>query len=263
MKTASSKQRETIIKIKNQLDSLNPADMPEELVQALNTTIDLLNNNDLLPNLISDNKWQDVDSNQASFVISTMINLSRMTKPYQPSPYPGIPKEAEYVFQAKYGNKNCVICHARITPQVDWTAKINGQYENYCVACASVERVNYDDGRLTIAMTHPGLHIANNKVWRVDETGVYVKVYGATYKRVTRNLPVIDGTTILTPERARAYAREHKQCVACSENIGHGTTRRSLAAGYGPVCAKRYNWPYPTEQQAETILAAEPTPVDH
>ena len=250
---ATEKQHNAIKRIMDDLDASEPH-LPDDLRQTVITTIDLLNKDDLLPDLVGPD-YESVAMNMASWAMSTLINLSNMTKPYRPSPYPGI-KGADFVFHAKLGGKHCVGCGAYIRTGVDWTAKINGAYVNYCTTCASVDVTAQDECRRVVAMQHPGLHITEGSVWRVDDDGVHKRLHGANFGLVTTHYPVLDHTTLLTAERARAYAAEHKQCVACGEDIGHKTTRRSLAAGYGPVCAKRYGWPYPTEQQAEAILSA-------
>lgn len=252
---ATIKQHEAIKRIMDQLDQAEPH-VPDDVADAIRATVTLLNKDDLLPDLVSD-EWESVDTKQASFVMEMLIGLSKTVKPFLPSPYPGIPKDADFVFHAKLKGKHCVVCSAAITPGVDWTAKIHGGYDNYCVACASVDTTHQDNDHLATAMQYPGLHLTENNVYRVDNDGVHIRNYGAQFRLITRHFPALDASTLMSPERARAYARKHGHCIACGEDIGHKTTRRSLAAGYGPVCAKRYGWPYPSESEAEAILSAD------
>ena len=45
----------------------------------------------------------------------------------------------------------------------------------------------------------------------------------------------------LTAQEAAQYGLTHGNCVACAHDL---TDDRSLTVGYGPVCAKRYGWPW-------------------
>ena len=55
----------------------------------------------------------------------------------------------------------------------------------------------------------------------------------------------------LTEDEARAFGKQHEFCCACALDLDDD---RSLAVGYGPVCAKKYGWFYPTAKQASEIL---------
>jgi hypothetical protein len=48
--------------------------------------------------------------------------------------------------------------------------------------------------------------------------------------------------TLVTADYARTFGLAHGICVACSADL---TDERSVALGYGPVCARRYGWPVP------------------
>lgn len=56
----------------------------------------------------------------------------------------------------------------------------------------------------------------------------------------------------LTEEQAREFGKQHGFCVACARSLDDD---RSLAVGYGPVCATNHGWFYPTLEQASEILA--------
>jgi hypothetical protein len=56
---------------------------------------------------------------------------------------------------------------------------------------------------------------------------------------------------ILTQDEAAAFGRTNGFCCNCGRHIEHD---RSLAAGYGPVCARNNGWWYPSKQEAAEIL---------
>lgn len=175
--------------------------------------------------------------------------------------YPGIPSGYIRVFPARF-DKECSVCGAHVSEGVDPVAEFPGRrFVNYCQACASSDPAEAQakadaeyQARLDEALRHPGLHLADNKVWRVDADGVHARRFGP-YFRPVQSFPALNADTLLTGDRATAYAAQHGCCIACNESIGHGTERRSLAVGYGPVCAKRYGWRYPSKDEAEAILA--------
>lgn len=45
----------------------------------------------------------------------------------------------------------------------------------------------------------------------------------------------------VTAEEAATFGLTHGHCIACAHDL---TDDRSLTVGYGPVCAKRYGWPW-------------------
>lgn len=55
----------------------------------------------------------------------------------------------------------------------------------------------------------------------------------------------------LTEDQAREFGKQFGFCVACARTLDDD---RSLAVGYGPVCADNHGWFYPTEAQASVIL---------
>jgi hypothetical protein len=56
---------------------------------------------------------------------------------------------------------------------------------------------------------------------------------------------------LMTQDEAAAYGRTHGFCVNCALAIEDD---RSLAAGYGPVCAENNGWWYPTYEEAAQVL---------
>lgn len=63
----------------------------------------------------------------------------------------------------------------------------------------------------------------------------------------------------LTEEQAREFGKQYGFCVACARTLDDD---RSLAVGYGPVCASNHDWFYPTVEQASEILGR-PASVRH
>lgn len=55
----------------------------------------------------------------------------------------------------------------------------------------------------------------------------------------------------LTQDEAQAFGKLHSFCCNCALDLEDD---RSLAAGYGPVCADNNGWWYPTYEQAAVIL---------
>ena len=55
----------------------------------------------------------------------------------------------------------------------------------------------------------------------------------------------------LTEDEAQAFGRQHGLCCACARHLDDD---RSLAVGYGPVCADHYGWHYPNYEEASRIL---------
>jgi len=55
----------------------------------------------------------------------------------------------------------------------------------------------------------------------------------------------------LTEKEAAQIGRTHGFCVACLRRLDED---RSLAAGYGPTCAKANDWHYPSAAEAASIL---------
>jgi len=56
---------------------------------------------------------------------------------------------------------------------------------------------------------------------------------------------------LLTEDEARTFGKLHGFCVNCARDLDDD---RSLAVGYGPVCAKHYGWYYPNVAEAAAIL---------
>jgi len=68
-----------------------------------------------------------------------------------------------------------------------------------------------------------------------------------------RGLVGLSADTAMTAAQATAWGQQYHQCVNCFAEL---EDKRSMAAGYGPTCAKNHGWVYPTMAEAEVILAA-------
>lgn len=100
-----------------------------------------------------------------------------------------------------------------------------------------------------------GLHLFDGHVYRVDEDGTLLERRGRRWYTPRRNaMPIINEMTRITQEKAQKFGLETGLCCNCGRNIGEGESRRSIAVGYGPDCASRWGWYYPTEEEAERML---------
>lgn len=242
---------------------------PPSLQSAVEALVDSIPVSSWLTKFLA-NPW-DITKADASLIISALIDATKLLSAdpavrdaiaaVQAAQYPGLPKGVGKPILAKIGGKTCTVCGTGIVVGQDYAVLHRAAWVNYCVACATTDadeaQAKADaeaQARLAEALQYPGLHLAEGKVWRVNADGVHVRRWGPHFRPV-RSFPVLNAETLLTGDRATAYAAEHKRCIACSEAIGHGTERRSLAVGYGPVCAKNYGWYYPTKDEAEAILA--------
>ena len=118
--------------------------------------------------------------------------------------------------------------------------------------------------RATVASTpvEPGLY-------RLSD-GQVVKVYLNQNRRLSAKVLIVRGNgkgsftyvrsamdrvraegTPLTEAEAQAFGRQHGLCCACARYLDD---ERSLAVGYGPVCANHYGWHYPNYDEASKIL---------
>lgn len=68
-----------------------------------------------------------------------------------------------------------------------------------------------------------------------------------------RGLRGLSADTAMTAAQATAWGQQYQQCVNCFAEL---EDKRSMAAGYGPTCAKNHGWVYPSMAEAEVILAA-------
>lgn len=156
----------------------------------------------------------------------------------------------------------CATCGTRVAAGAGRIDKVAGKWTTYhldgqCAEAAAAPAAPAGEAPV-------GLHMVDGKVVKVYVTqngrkaGKVLTGHSFTYERgATVGL---SEATLMTAEQARAYGRQTGTCCNCGEQIGHGDTEstlRSLAQGYGPVCAQRNGWPTVTTDEAVRILQAE------
>jgi len=108
----------------------------------------------------------------------------------------------------------------------------------------------FDDGSIWKVYTTQNDRTATKVLRVVGNSGSFDYVKGGTR---TVSQAVAAGTARkLTQDEAQAFGRQHGFCVNCALDL---TDDRSLAAGYGPVCARNNGWFYPNVAEAAAILA--------
>ena len=84
-----------------------------------------------------------------------------------------------------------------------------------------------------------------------------VKRYNGSFEYITGGTKLVAeavaaGTArLLTEAEAQAFGKLHGFCVDCARDLDDD---RSLAVGYGPVCASNRRWFYPTKAEAAAML---------
>jgi hypothetical protein len=63
---------------------------------------------------------------------------------------------------------------------------------------------------------------------------------------VVRALVTAGKARELTHEEAAAFGKITGTCIACGLTLSDDGKNKSLEVGYGPICAKRYGWPWGT-----------------
>jgi hypothetical protein len=184
---------------------------------------------------------------------SEMIDAMKGMKAAQPA----APAAAAAGFPNRYAGK-CGTCGQQVAAGAGTCRKVAGKWTAYhapaCPAAAPAAPVlpdpqeglyQHDDGRVS-------------KVYVTQNGRLAGKVlHGRTFSYQQGHLAIVkralaDGTAhLMSQQEADAFGRLHGFCVNCGRDIDDD---RSLAAGYGPVCAKRHGWWYPTYEEAADVL---------
>lgn len=170
--------------------------------------------------------------------------------------YPGIPNVTSVMVTRFSGNPcfKCGIATDRNSGDLYVTFR-NGSRKPCCLACATGKEIEDPTTANEARKELKGLHKVDHKLYRVNEDGSINYRDGRAWKKTTRD-PGLSKWTLITEERAQTYGLETGKCINCGEPIGAGQSRKSLAMGYGPYCAKQYGWYFPkSEEEAERILA--------
>lgn len=87
------------------------------------------------------------------------------------------------------------------------------------------------------------------KVLRSERGHLYAKVWdGYGWEFTAGLLRLLTADQRITAEQAKQFGVLYSRCVYCSRKL---TDDRSIAAGYGPVCADLYRLPWGERQVAE------------
>jgi hypothetical protein len=154
----------------------------------------------------------------------------------------------------------CVHCDQWIKPGLGLLDKHNGQWI-----------VSHDGPCPDIApppanpVTEPGMYahagvfykVQLSRAGRLYAKRVVITDTGAGHEVVfvyqAGAVSALAATDRLTADQAREFGMLYGTCCNCGITL---TDERSVAAGYGPVCARNNGWAYPTTAEAAKILAA-------
>jgi len=216
--------------------------------------------------------YEQVDRPTTSKVIDALkvlLNAIESTVDWN-AKYPGLPPGVKKVMTTRYGAR-CHMCREYTTIDRDlYVTLATGERKAIHLRCATTDKESAKREKEERAAEEAaareavkeqlkplaGLHRVGNMIYRIEPNGeVFKRVRSRYYREYRPDVSMFSSWTLITPDKALTYALEFNQCIHCGDTIGDGTTRKSLAAGYGPVCAKRFGWPYPKdEKEAERIL---------
>ncbi len=161
----------------------------------------------------------------------------------------------------------CHECGVRVPAQAGWIEKLNGRWVTHHLAGQCTPAALVVEAKPEIELHVHDLFIDDRgMVWKVYLTqnghlavkGTVPNMKGLHYKsggmKVLRERIAAGTATKLDAEQAAAFGKLHGFCCMCGKDIDDD---RSLAAGYGPSCAKRMGWYYPNHAEAEEILQRE------
>jgi hypothetical protein len=199
------------------------------------------------------------DTRKASAFIDTLKTLKANAPAVAAVQVPGMPADAK---PNRYPGK-CQDCKGQVPGGA-----------GYFVRSSTGKVVVYHlPGQCTppaapLAAPEHGLYIdqAEGKVWKVytgrqsgrlqaailvvhDDHGSFEYQQGGT--RIVAEALAAGTMRLLTQDEAAVYGRTYGWCVNCGLVIEDD---RSLAAGYGPVCAENNGWWYPTYEEAAQVL---------
>lgn len=115
------------------------------------------------------------------------------------------------------------------------------------------------NGRLGVMTPNPAILAANRKARAEGVKGARRKAlqYISGGMRIVGERAAAHDLRPLTDEEAAAFGRTHATCVFCGLPLDDD---RSVAAGYGPVCAGNKGLWYPSYEEAADILGRDVIP---
>lgn len=262
----SEAQHKAIKAIFDDLRAATPHATPEML--AVRAALLVGNVKDTLIKVLSDNLvgdtqepvYRTVTKEQVRPVFDAMNTLKTVFAPaiaaIKASKYPYLPPH-DFLMVSKI-NGTCCRCHRATVAGTDIAIKVQGKFQGWCLTCATTDPAEADAAEAAAKAALAalaGLHLFDRKVYRISDDGTVEVRRGRRWYEVKGDAAPFSDATRVTAEIASAYADEFGQCCNCGESIGEGESRRSIAVGYGPVCAKRWGWYYPTDAEAEDIIA--------
>lgn len=207
-----------------------------------------------------DERYSEVSKQAAMGLISHLLHVMKMVggveyPPPSADEYPGLPKGFSRIIPTKFGG-NCVNCKGEMQIGTDLAVEY-AKWQKWCLKCAKTDpnaAAAALDALRESRKALAGLHLWDQQVYRINDSGAVEVRRGRRWFLRNTDIPFSESTKV-TAEIASVYAAEHGYCINCGVNIGDGADRRSIAVGYGPVCADRYGWYFPTHDEAEAILA--------
>jgi len=150
----------------------------------------------------------------------------------------------------------CGHCKARDT-SIDHV-RLCAQTEQAIRSIGSPDRITSDTGfrplspeahRAAVAaaapVTEPGVYFDGEHyykvVWNQTQTNLYAKVWDAEWVYAPGAMKRLTAGQKVTAEQAAKFGRLWGSCVFCSRML---TDERSVAVGYGPVCAEHNGLPW-------------------
>lgn len=212
--------------------------------------------------------WHLVPVSEASRAIDVLKGITASLPDPEANKYPGLPPHQRRIV-AKFG-KACRGCDGPIEAGVDLAIQTASGWSAWCMSCATTtpeqraaavaaaaaERLAAASAAQQARAALHGLHRFGSDIYRVNEDGSVDRRRGRQFRPVPESrMPLLNERTLLDAEGASQYGIETGRCCNCGDLIGHGDSRRSIAVGYGPVCAKRWGWFFPTDEEAEAIIA--------
>lgn len=249
-------QRNFVLSLVQQIETAQ-AHVSPDLIATAETVIGNLS---VLPRLLHDSEWQNVTKGEVSSVIDALKALqnafSLVAKAAQ---YPFLPPH-DRVMTTRFDGQ-CAKCGMGTVAGTDLAVQIAGRWKAWCVRCATTDPTQAEAAEAAAKAALAarlgalaGLHLFGRKVYRIGADGTVEVRRGRRWYEVDGETAPFGEATRVTAEVASAYADEVGQCINCGLAIGEGDDRRSIAVGYGPVCADRWGWHFPTHDEADAII---------